>query len=362
MEFTKIRQHRTTIAVLSAATVTLLLSSCASPENSGGGNASNSSAAGQQTASSTSGPTCTIDQYGGTKIDLKNATVGFSQSEAEANPFRTAETQSIKDEASKLGIKLIDTNANSDLGKQVTDIKGMIAQGVQALIVAPLNSTGLDPALQAARAKNIPVITIDRKLSAPATACKDYVTFIGSDFLKQGERAAQQLVKATNGQGKVAVLLGASGNDVTNDRTKGFTDYLTSNAKGLQIVAQQTADFTREKGQSVTEQLLQAHPEITAIYAENDEMALGAVTAVQGAGKKPGTDIKIVSIDGTKNVVQDIVNGTINGDIETNPHFGPLAFSTLQDFEAGKPVSQSIVIEDKEYDSSNAKTEVNNAY
>jgi ribose transport system substrate-binding protein len=205
------------------------------------------------------------------------------------------------------------------------------------------------------------VVTIDRKLSS-ATPCKDYLTFIGSDFVTQGKRAATQLVKATGGTAKVAILLGSTGNNVTTDRTNGFIDYLKANAPNVQVVAQQTGDFTREKGQSVTEQLLQAHPEITAIYAENDEMALGAVTAISGAGKKPGTDIKVFSVDGTRNVVQGIVSGQVNGDVESNPRFGPLALSTLKDFLAGKPIPETITIQDKEYDSSNAAAQVGNAY
>jgi ribose transport system substrate-binding protein len=352
-------------AVLLAAVVVTAVSvtACAKSEDTGS-NAPSGGGGGAQVTKTTaaSGPSCTMQQYGATKLDLKNAVVGFAQSEKEANPFRIAETASIKDEAGKLGVKkLLTTNANSDLGKQISDIQSMIAQGAQALIVAPLNSEGLEPALKAARDKNIPVITIDRKLST-ATLCKDYVTFIGSDFVEQGKRAGEKLSTATGGTGKVAILLGASGNNVTTDRTAGFKDYLKTSAPGLQVVAEQSGEFTREKGQSVTENLLQAHPDITAVYAENDEMALGAVTAIRSAGKKPGTDVKVVSVDGTRNVVQAIVKGDVNADIESNPRFGPLAFSTLQDFFAGKPISGSVIIEDKQYDKDNAATEVANAY
>ncbi len=244
--------------------------------------ASATTGAGTTTGSSTSG--CTLTQYGVPKgLALTSLVVGFSQSEKEANPFRIAETQSIKAEAAKLGVKkLIATNAQSTLSKQISDIQDLIAQGAQALIVAPLNSTGLEPALAAAKAKHIPVITIDRKLTA-ATACSDYLTFIGSNFVQQGHRAAKQLVAATGGKGKVAILLGSSGNNVTTDRTKGFVDELKG-SPGLTIVAQQTGDFTRSQGQSVTEQLVQAHPDLTAVYAENDEMALGAIVALKSAG------------------------------------------------------------------------------
>jgi ABC-type sugar transport system substrate-binding protein len=314
-----------------------------------------------QKVKESNGPTCSLADYKGEKIDLKNAVVGFSQSEKEDNPFRIAETQSITDEAAKIGVKkFIHTNAQSTLSKQISDIQDLIAQGAQVLIVAPLNSDGLEPALKAARDKNIPVLTVDRKLNA--TACTDYVSFLGSNFVEQGKRAADQLIKGTDSKGNVAILLGSSGNGVTTDRTKGFVDEIAAKAPDIKIVAQQTGDFARDKGQSVTEQLLQAHPDITAIYAENDEMGLGAQAAIIAAGKAPGKDIQIYSVDGTKNAVSQIVAGAYNGVVESNPRFGPLAFATLKTFLAGDPVGQDIVIEDSEYDSSNAAAKVDSAF
>lgn len=341
------------------AAVGLALTGCTNTGTTAGSSGPASDTA--QTVKASDGPTCALADYKGDKIDLKDAVVGFSQSEKEDNPFRIAETQSIKDEAAKVGVKkLITTNAQSTLSKQISDIQDLIAQGAQILIVAPLNSDGLEPALQAARAKNIPVITIDRKLNS--TACEDYVSFLGSDFVSQGKRAADQLIKGTDGKGNIAVLLGSSGNGVTTDRTSGFVDEITAKASGMTIVAQQTGDFNRATGQTVTEQLLQAHPEITVIYAENDEMGLGAQAAIIAAGKTPGKDIQIYSIDGTKNAVQQIVAGAYNGVIESNPRFGPLAFATIKSFEAGDPVGQNIVIEDSEYDPSNAADRVNSAF
>jgi ribose transport system substrate-binding protein len=312
-------------------------------------------------APSGDGPTCTLSQYGGSQLDLSNVVVGFSQSEKEANPFRTAETQSIKDEAAKAGVKqLLTTNANSQLSKQISDIQDMIAKGAQALIVAPLNSDGLEPALAAARAKNIPVLTIDRKINA--TACKDYVSFLGSNFVEQGKRAAQEMAKALGGKGKVAILLGASGNNVTTDRTNGFVDELKVAAPGIQVVAQQTGEFARDKGQQVMEQIIQAQPDINGVYAENDEMALGALVALRSAGKKPGTDIHVVSIDGTRNAVQKLTDGELYAVVESNPRFGPLAFSTLRSFLGGQPVPQTVVISDKLYGKDNAAAELGNSY
>jgi ribose transport system substrate-binding protein len=350
------------LAGVAAVCAALALSACTKSEDSGDGG-STEGTGGAQVAETPSGegPTCTLEQYGGTELDLKNAIVGFSQSEKEANPFRIAETQSIKDEAAKAGVKqLLTTNANSQLGKQISDIQDMINKGAQALIVAPLNSDGLEPALDAARAKDIPVLTIDRKVNSEP--CRDYVAFLGSDFVEQGKRAAQEMAAGLENKGKVAILLGSSGNNVTTDRTKGFVDELAEIAPDIEIVAQQTGEFARDKGQQVMEQIIQAQPDINGVYAENDEMALGALVALKSAGKAPGTDIQVVSIDGTRNAVQKIVDGEMLSVVESNPRFGPLAFETLTKFAAGEPVAQDIVISDKLYNKDNAAGEVANAY
>lgn len=358
--------RRLVIATLVAATVGLAGTGCAKSETpsaaSGDGQAAQvaSSPAAADPAPA-AGAGCTLQSSGATKIDLKDAIVGFSQSEKEANPFRIAETQSIKDEAAKIGVKkLLTTNAQSQLSKQISDIQDMLNQGAQLLIVAPLNSDGLQPALAAAAAKHVPVITVDRKINA--TACKDYLAFIGSNFVEQGKRAADSLIAATGGTGKVAILLGSSGNNVTTDRTNGFVEQLKAKAPGMEIVAQQTGEFARDKGQQVMEQLIQSKPEITAVYAENDEMGLGAVTALKSAGRTPGKDVKIVSIDGTRNAVQALAAGEYNGVIESNPRFGPLAFATAQKFFGGESIPENIVISDRAYDSANAQASVAGAY
>ncbi|MEV6423899.1 ABC transporter substrate-binding protein [Streptomyces sp. NPDC051662] len=357
------RRSRTlTVACVLAATATLAVAGCSKSEttdNAGGDSGQGAQAA--KTPDTTSGSGCSLQTYGAPKLDLKDAVVGFSQSEKEANPFRIAETQSIKDEAAKVGVKkLLTTNAQSQLSKQISDIQDMLSQGAQFLIVAPLNSDGLEPALKAAAAKKVPVLTIDRKVNS--TACKDYVAFLGSDFVEQGKRAADAMIKATGGSGKVAILLGASGNNVTTDRTKGFVDQVKAKAPGLEIVAQQTGEFARDKGQQVMEQLIQSKPDITAVYAENDEMGLGAVTALKAAGKKPGKDVKIVSVDGTRNAVQALVDGEYNAVIESNPRFGPLAFATAQKFYAGEEIPENVIIADRAYDESNAKASLGGAF
>ena len=171
------------------------------------------SGSGQQ-VEETSGEGCTFDQYAGgvDEVDLASATIGFAQSEREANPFRIAETQSIRDEAEARGIDLIVTNAESDLNKEISDIQSMVDQGVDALIISPLNSEGLDPALDYAKDNGVPIMTIDRLLTTK-TACEDYIGWVGSDFVEQGRRAADAMVRETGGEGKLAILLGAPGRE-----------------------------------------------------------------------------------------------------------------------------------------------------
>ncbi|HET7314611.1 ABC transporter substrate-binding protein [Salinisphaera sp.] len=286
-------------------------------------------------------------------MSFSDMKVGFSQSENLQNPFRAAETQSIRQTAKKVGVKkLLYANANSDQAKQVSDIKSMINQGVDALIIAPLNATGLKPALDAANAHNIPVVTIDRQTAGEF--CKDFITFIGSNFYEQAVRAAKQLVEATDGQAKIVELQGAYGNSVETARTKGFADVIDKHS-GMQIVAKQTANWSTTNAQHVMSQILLSHPDVNAVYAQSDTMALGAIKAIRQFGKQPGKDVKIVTIDGTKKLVQMVADGKVAADVETNPHFGPLAFGALKDWFHGKPVQKKIIQHDHLYTSENAQ-------
>jgi len=292
---------------------------------------------------------------------LGQVTVGFSQSEEETNPFRIAETQSIRDEAKKVGVeKLIVTNAASQISKQNSDIQDMLAQGAEVLIVAPLNADGLEPAFQAAADQNVPVFLIDREVTAKP--CESYITFMGSNFVRQGQQAADLLAEATNEKAQVAILEGTPGASVTTDRQSGFVDQLKAEYPDMEVVASQTANFVRTEGQTVMEQLLQSNPDLTAVYAHNDEMALGAVQAIRDAGKTPGKDIKIVSIDGTEGAVQALAQGQVNGVVESNPRFGPLAFQTVEKFLSGKPIPQNIIISDRIYTPENAQGNLDAAY
>jgi ABC-type sugar transport system substrate-binding protein len=354
-------------AVAAAAmTVGLCLSAaaCTNSGNDSGSSKSSSAAdntaAAQQVATPTASPTgpgCTYQKYGGgvAKLDITDgkAIVGFSQSESTSNPFRATETKSIEKEAKRLGVKLIERNANANVNAQNSQIQDMIAQGAKVLIVAPENSDGLGPALAQAKAKKIPVLTIDRTVTG--TACTDYTAFIGSDFYGQAQIAADDLNTATGGTAHVAILTGTPGNNVTTDRTKGFQDRVRAKYPKMKIVASQTGNFAQTDGQKVMEQLLQAHSDIDAVYAENDEMALGAIQAIRSAGKTPGKDVKIVSIDGIQQMVQNVASGQAVADIETNPRFGPLAFQALKDFYGTAGVQSKVIIKDGHFTKGNAK-------
>ncbi|QBI56314.1 ABC transporter substrate-binding protein [Streptomonospora litoralis] len=359
------RSRRRTATVFTAVTctaLTLLASSCARSEDDVAADqpSGDASARAQQLDEAAgSDQTCNIEQFGMEKFDLQDMTVGFSQSEAESNPFRITETASIEDEAKKRGVELITANAQSDFAQQISDVQGLMSQGAELLIIAPLNSDGWEPVLAEAERKQVPIVTIDREING--NPCEDYVTFIGSDFVEQGRRAADQMIEALGGEGKVAILLGTPGNNVTTERTKGFKDRVEEKAPGIEVVFEQTGEFTRQGGQSVTEQLIQSNPDIDGVYAENDEMGIGAVTALRGAGKQPG-DVKIVTVDGTKTAVQNIIDGWIYAVVESNPRFGPLAFDAHESFGKGEDVPVELIISDRVYTQENAEEQLPNAY
>ena len=209
------------------------------------------------------GPMCKGSDLGIGKIDFKKDTIGWAQSEKEANPFRIASTKSQIEAAKAKGWKLLTTNAQSNVQQENSDIKGMIDKGAKAIIFSPINSTGLGDAIAYAKSKKVAMIPVDRNITG-VQGCKDVGPQLGSDFVEQGRRAADAMIKATGGKAKLAILLGATGVNVTDDRTAGFLDQLKAkNASGIKVIFQQTADFTREKGKSVTETLLRAHPDVT---------------------------------------------------------------------------------------------------
>ena len=286
-------------------------------------------------------------------------TVGFSQMESD-NPWRIAETKSLRDEAAKRGVNLVVTDAQGQTAKQVSDVEDLIARRVDVILLAPREFEGLVPALQAAAAAKIPVILVDR--AANGTPGTDYVTLLASNFIDQGQRAAEWLATATNGTAQIVELSGTPGSSVAADRAKGFRDGLATHV-GMKILASQTGNFSRAQGEKVMQNLAQSlGTKVTAVYAHNDEMALGAIQALKAAGRKPGVDVIVVSVDGQKAALEAIIAGELGATVESNPRFGPLAFETIDKFRRKEPVPTKILLTDRLFDKANAAQFVADAY
>lgn len=301
--------------------------------------------------------TAAFCQAEATGLKLEDIVVGFSQMENN-NPWRIGETESMKAEGVRAK-EYYATDAQAQTAKQVSDIEDLIARGVDVLIIAPREFEGLAPALEAAKEAGVPVFLVDRE--AKGTPCEDFITFMGSNFVEEGERAAQWLVDTMGEEGKVIELEGTIGASCVIDRGSGFRN-VVDQYPGIEIVASQSGDFTRALGQQVMEQLIQAFPDADAVYAHNDEMAVGAIQALKDAGKKPGEDIIVVSVDGTHDALQAIIDGDLGCTVECNPRFGPLAFDTIEKFLAGEPIPTKITVVDGFFDSSNAEEFIEFAY
>jgi galactofuranose transport system substrate-binding protein len=265
-------------------------------------------------------------------------------------------------EAQKRGWQLVYTDAAGSAAKQVADVNSMIAQGVELIFLAPREEKPLIPAIMAAKGANIPVILLDRNVDAAlAKAGEDYVCFIGSDFIAEGQRVAEWMIANAGGKSKIIQLEGTTGSSPANDRKKGFDDAIAGNS-AFTLLASQTGDFNRDKGRQVAETLLQAHPDADIIYAHNDEMAIGAIAAVEAAGKVAGKDVMILSIDGGKEIVQLIIDGKVAACCECNPRFGPKAFDTAVAYANGEQIPGKIINPDNFYTTENAAAELANAY
>ena len=304
-------------------------------------------------------PGCRKEGGGGAGKEGK-LRVGFSQTENDG-PWRIAETKSMQEEAARRGYELIVTDARGETATQVSNLEDLIAQRVDAVFLAPREATGYEGPLQAAREAGIPVFLIDRELRG-AQAGQDYVTFIGSNFVEEGRRAGEWLAQHTGGKAGIIELLGTAGSSVANDRHQGFADAIKAHPE-MRIIASQDANFTRAQGQRVMENLIQAHGKsITAVYAHNDEMALGAIQALRAANMNPGKDVLIVSVDGQRSALEAIQKGEMNATVECNPRFGPVAFDTLEKFKRGEQIPPKIINTDRFYDASNVAQFINEAF
>ncbi|SNT76309.1 ABC transporter substrate-binding protein [Paracoccus seriniphilus] len=288
--------------------------------------------------------------------------VGFSQMESN-NPWRIAETKSFKDTAESCNWDLIATDAAGSAAKQVADVDSMIAQGIDVLFLPPREEKPLIPAVKKAKAAGIPTFLVDRSVDPnSAKPGEDFVAFLGSDFVKQGQRAAEWLIENFDGdKGVIVELEGTTGSSPANDRKKGFDDRILQDDR-FEIVASQSGDFARDLGRQVMETLLQAHPDVNVVYAHNDEMAIGAIQALELAGRKPGEDITIVSIDGTRDALQAIIDGKMGVTVESSPFFGPLACEVMNRYAAGEEIEPWVQVEDRIFTAENAADHIDEAY
>jgi ABC-type sugar transport system substrate-binding protein len=282
--------------------------------------------------------------------------VGFSQVGAESG-WRTANTKSIKDEAAKRGIELKFSDAQGDQENQIRAIRAFIQQKVDFIAFSPKTQDGWQQVLEEAKKAKIPVILTDREVKV--TGDDLYVTFIGSDFVEEGKRAAEWLAKATGGKATIAELQGTPGAAPAIDRKKGFELGIAA-FPGMKIVKSQSGNFERSKGKEVFEAFLRSPegPSIDCLYAHNDDMALGAIQAIEAAGKKPGKDIKIVSIDGVRDAFQAMADGKLNCSVECNPLLGPQLFDVIEKLRKGEHVEKHLKVQDSVYEQSQVTPEV----
>ena len=278
--------------------------------------------------------------------------VGFSQIGAES-AWRTANTASIKAEAAKRGIELRFADAQQKQENQIQAIRSFIAQGVDVIAFSPVVETGWEPVLREAQAAGIPVVLSDRAVDVTDESL--YVTFIGSDFVEEGRRAGRWLAEATGGQALIAELSGTPGSAPAIDRKQGFEEILSAHP-GMKIVKSQSGDFTRAKGKEVMESFLKS-PEgatLTALFAHNDDMALGAIQALEEAGIQPGKDVRIVSIDAVRGAFEAMVQGKLNCTVECNPLIGPQLFDAVEAIVAGQSVPKRVVTEEGVFEAATA--------
>lgn len=330
------------------ASMLMLVSAACGSSSSKPANANEPSTAATQAAAATKAPAA------GKKI-----TLGFSQVGAESG-WRTANSKSVQDAAKDAGFDLKFSDAQQKQENQIKAIRNYIQQKVDVIAFSPVVESGWDTVLKEAKDAGIPVILTDRAVDSKDTSL--YKTFIGSDFVEEGRRAGKWLVdtyKDAKEQVNIVELQGTTGSAPANDRKAGFEEIIKSNPN-LKIIASQTGDFTRAKGKEVMQAFLKAQKKIDVLYAHNDDMALGAIQAIEAAGLKPGKDIIIISVDGVKDGFVAASEGKINFIVECNPLLGPQLMQAVKDVVDGKEVTKRIVTKEGVFTSEDAKRELPN--
>jgi ABC-type sugar transport system substrate-binding protein len=289
----------------------------------------------------------------------KKITLGFAQVGAESG-WRTANTNSIKESATEAGFELKFSDAQQKQENQIKSIRSYIQQKVDVIAFSPVVESGWDTVLKEAKDAGIPVILTDRAVDSKDESL--YETFIGSDFVEEGRSAGKWLVekyKDASEDINIVELQGTTGSAPAIDRKAGFEEIIKDNAK-LKVIASQTGDFTRAKGKEVMQSFLKANKDIDVLYAHNDDMALGAIQAIEAAGLKPGEDIIIISVDGVKDGFVAASEGKINFIVECNPLLGPQLMQAVRDVLDGKEIEKRIVTEEGVFTSEDAKRELPN--
>lgn len=272
----------------------------------------------------------------GMSIQAQAITVGFAQVGSESG-WRTSFSESVKADADKRGITLKFSDAQQKQENQIKAVRSFIAQRVDAILIAPVVETGWQPVLMEAKRARIPVVILDRNVSVTDQSL--YLTRIAPDFELEGKKAAGWLVDAVGEkQCPVVELQGTVGSSAAIGRMKGFNETIKE-LNNISIIRSQTGEFTRAKGKEVMETMLKAESggkTVCAVWAHNDEMALGAIQAIKEAGLKPGTDILVVSVDAVDDALKAISAGEINVSVELSPHLGGPAFDVIDEFRKGK--------------------------
>jgi simple sugar transport system substrate-binding protein len=272
--------------------------------------------------------------------------LGFSQIGAESE-WRTANTESIKSAALTSNIDLRFSDAQQKQENQIKALRSFIAQKVDVIAFSPVVETGWDTVLEEAKAAKIPVILTDRAVTADPSL---YVGFIGSDFVEEGRKAGRWVVerfKDATDDVNIVELQGTIGSAPANDRKEGFEEIIAANPH-LKIIRSQSGDFTRAKGKEVMEAFLKAETRpIHLLYAHNDDMAIGAIQAIEAAGKRPGSEILVVSIDAVKGAFEAMIAGKLNVTIECNPLLGPHLMTSVTEVVAGRAIPKRMVVEEQ---------------
>ena len=288
-------------------------------------------------------------------------TVGFSQVGAESE-WRTANTRSVKEALVPPEFNLKFSDAQQKQENQIKALRSFIAQGVDVIAFSPVVETGWDTVLREAKAADIPVVLTDRAVSVADESL--YVTLIGSDFVEEGRRAARWLIGDSEGKAgpiRIVELQGTVGSAPANDRMKGFKEVIDADPR-FQVVRSQSGDFTRAKGKEVMEAFLKAEGRggIDVLFAHNDDMAIGAIQAIEEAGLKPGEDIRIVSIDGVRGAFEAMKAGKLNATVECNPLLGEQLAQLVRDVNAGREVPRRVQVEEGVFTRDQAEAELPN--